>query len=141
MGRSFVMAISTLAIAACVQIPPSQQEIADKKIESVAGRAVVYIVQPPFGTYDAGLLLDERTQIRTWPGTFYRWETTPGAHAIRSSQANLSARIKLDVEAGKVYFVQHTVNGIRGSATDASLGAISEKLGRELVAKGRSCCN
>jgi hypothetical protein len=141
MWRLLAATVSILVIAACVQIPPSQQEIADKRVEPVAGKAVVYIVQPPFGTYDAGLLLDESTQIRTWPGTFYRWETTPGAHAIRSSQANLSARIKLNVEAGKVYFVQHTVNGIRGSTTDASLGAISEKLGRELVAKGRSCCN
>ena len=141
MWRSLAIAVSTLAIAACVQIPPSQQEIADKKIEPVAGKAVVYIVQPPFGTYDAGLLLDESTQIRTWPGTFYRWETTPGAHTIRSDQASLNARMKLKAEAGKVYFVQHTVNGIRGSTTDASLGAISEKLGRQLMAKAKPCCN
>ena len=141
MWRLLATTVLILTVAAWAQTPPSPQAITDKKIDPVAGKAVVYIVQPPFGTYDAGLLLDESTQIRTWPGTFYRWVTTPGAHAIRSSQANLSARIKLDVEAGKVYFVQHTVNGIRGSTTDASLGVISEKLGREQVAKGRSCCN
>lgn len=139
MWRSLAIAVSTLAIAACVQIPPSPQEIADKKIEPVPGKAVVYIVQPPFGVYTAGLFLDD-VQIQTWPGTFYRWETTPGAHAIRSSQANLNARIKLQTEAGKVYFVQHTVIGSWGATTDASLSNISEKLGRELVTNGRACC-
>ena len=130
-----------LAVAACAQIPPTPREVADKKMEPVAGKAVVYVVQDPFGSYDAGLTLDEKLQIRTWPGTFYRWETAPGTHTIRSSEGNLSARLSLRVEAGRVYFVQHSVRGIRGSTTDASLTAIDDTAGRRLVINGRACCN
>ncbi|MDH3286764.1 MAG: DUF2846 domain-containing protein [Betaproteobacteria bacterium] len=130
-----------LMIAGCAQIPPSPQQIEDQKMEPVAGKAVVYIVQNPFGDYDAGLTFDDGTQITTWPGTFYRWVTIPGTHTIKSSEGNLSAFISLQVEAGKIYYVQHYVTGIRGSTTDASLREISARDGRELVTSGTLCCN
>jgi len=140
MWRTFV-AVAVLSIAGCAQIPSSPQEVADKKIEPVAGKAVVYVVQNSFGVYSAGLTFDDGTQITTYPGTFYRWVTAPGTHAIRSSEGNLNARITLQVDAGKVYFVQHTVNGIRGSTTDAWLEKTSENAGRRLVNSGRACCS
>jgi hypothetical protein len=140
MRRLFVFVLTALAIAGCTQAPPSQQEMASKRMEPVAGKAVVFIVQNAIGTYSAGLLLDEGERIVTWPATYYRWETTPGAHAIRSSEGNLSARIKLQLESGKVYFVQHSVTGLRGSTTDANLQLIKEDLGRRLVAGAELCC-
>jgi hypothetical protein len=135
-----LLAAAVLAISGCTQIPKTPQEIADQKMEPVPGKAVIYIVQNAFGIYDAGLTMDDGTQINTWPGTFYRWVTTPGTHKIHSSEGNLSARITLHVEAGKIYFVQHWVNGVRGSTTDASLQLIGPKLGGELVTQGRLCC-
>jgi hypothetical protein len=133
----------TLILAACAQIPPSPQEIADKKMEPAPGKAVVYIVQDPFGnySYDAGLTFDDGTQITTWPGTFYRWVTTPGTHTIESTEGNLNASIKLQVEAGKIYFVQHWVNGARGSTTDAGLQKIDDMAGHQLLATSTLCCN
>ena len=132
--------VLAIALAACAQIPPTEQELADKRMEPVADKAVVYIVQAPLGTYDAALLLDGKLNIRTWPGTFYRWETAPGTRVIRSGDPNLSARLSLNVAAGKLYFVQHSVNGFRGSTTDASLYVIGEDLGRRLVRNGKPCC-
>ena len=140
MFRAFAVALA-VALAACAQIPPTEKELADKRMEPVADKAVVYIVQDPFGSYNAGLVLDEKLQIRTWPGTFYRWETAAGTHVIRSSEGNLSARITLRLAAGKLYFVQHSVSGIRGSTTDASLSLIGDSAGRRLVANGRACCD
>lgn len=66
--------------------------------------------------------------------------TTPGTHTIRSGQASLNASIRLQTEAGKIYFVQHYVTGIRGSTTDARLERVSDKTGRQLVASGTLCC-
>jgi hypothetical protein len=129
-----------LMIAGCAQIPPSPQQIEDQKMEAVPGKAVVYIVQNPLGDYSAGLAFDDGTQITTWPGTFYRWVTTPGTHRIRSSEGNLNASIRLQVEAGQIYFVQHFVDGIRGSTTDASLRKIGDRAGRQLVTSGTLCC-
>jgi hypothetical protein len=131
-----------LTIAGCAQyqIPPSPQQIADQKMEPVPGKAVVYIVQNPIGSYSAGLTFDDGTRITTWPGTFYRWVTTPGTHTIKSSEGNLSASLRLQVEAGQIYFVQHLVSGIRGSTTDASLQKIDARTGRPLVTGGTLCC-
>ena len=141
MRRAYLI-LAALILAGCanIQIPPSPQEIADKKMDPVPGKAVVYIVQDHYKIYNAGLTFDDGTQIRTWPGTFYRWVTTPGRHTIQSSEGNLNAKITLNVEAGQVYFVQHKVNGIRGSTTDAWLASINDRVGHELMASARLCC-
>ncbi len=142
MWRAF-LAVAALSVLGCAQtqIPLSPQEIADRKMEPVPGKAVVYVVQSPLGDYSAGLAFDDGTQITTWPGTFYRWVTTPGTRTIRSSQGNLNASIRLQTEAGKIYFVQHYVTGIRGSTTDARLQTLGDQAGRQLVTSGRACCH
>ena len=139
MLRAFLIA-TALAVAGCAQVPPSSQEIADKKMETVPGKGVVYIVQNAIGEYSAGLAFDDGTQITTYPGTFYRWVTAPGTHTIRSTGGNLSASIKLQIEAGKIYFVEHRVTGIRGSTTDSRLNRIEDEAGRRLVTGSTLCC-
>ena len=140
MRRAFFVALTLLA-AACVQIPPSPQEIQDKQFEPVPGKAVVYVVQNPFGAYDyaAGLTFDDGTEITTYPSTFFRWVTTPGTHTIESTEGNLNASIKLQVEAGKIYYVEHSVTGVYGSTTDAWLSKIDAKTGRQMVAISTLC--
>jgi len=140
--RNMLMIIAALILAGCAHIgfPPSPQEIADKKFEPVPGKAAVYIVQNQIGSYGAGLRFDDGTVITTWPSTFYRWVATPGRHTIRSADPNLSARITLNVEAGNIYFVQHSVRGIRGSTTDAALHRMNDQSGRRQVASAELCC-
>lgn len=140
MRRAFFIALTLLA-AACAQIPPSPQEIQDKQFEPVPGKAVVYVVQNPFGAYDyaAGLTFDDGTEITTYPSTFFRWVTTPGTHTIESTEGNLNASIKLQVEAGKIYYVEHSVTGVYGSTTDAWLSKIDAKTGRQMVAISTLC--
>ena len=140
MWRVFIAVIG-MAIAACAQISPSpEQTRAAQKMEAVPGKSVVYIVQDSFPDHNAGLILDDGTQIRTWPGTFYRWVTIPGARTIRSSAGSLSASINLQVEAGKIYFVRHSLRGIRGGATSARLHKVDDRTGRRLVTTGTLCC-
>lgn len=140
--RSMLIVLGSLILAGCAHIgfPPSPQEITDKKFEAVPGKAVVYVVQNSIGSYGAGLRFDDGTMITTWPTTFYRWVTTPGTHTIRSAEGNLSARITLTMEAGKIYFVQHSVRGIRGSTTDAALTLVNDQSGRNMVASAELCC-
>jgi len=140
MRGAFFIALTLLA-AACAQIPPSPQEIQDKQFEPVPGKAVVYVVQNPFGAYDyaAGLTFDDGTEITTYPSTFFRWVTTPGTHTIESTEGNLNASIKLQVEAGKIYYVEHWVTGVYGSTTDAWLSQIHAKTGRQMVGISTLC--
>jgi hypothetical protein len=137
-----LIAVLALAFAGCAGIhsPATPQEIADKKFEPVPGKAVVYVVQNSIGSYGAGLRFDDGTQITTWPATFYRWVTTPGTHTIRSAEPNLSARITLNMQAGNIYFVQHSVRGLRGSTTDAALQQVNDQSGRRMVASAELCC-
>lgn len=135
-----ILIATALAVTGCAPIPPSSQEISDKKMETMPGRGVVYIVQTPIGEYSAGVAFDDGTQITTYPGTFYRWVAAPGTYTIRSTGGNLSASIKLQIEAGNIYFVEHYVTGIRGSTTDSRLHRISDEAGRRLVTSGTPCC-
>lgn len=142
MRRTFFMALALLG-AACAQIPPSPQEIEAKKMEPVPGKSVVYIAQNPFGAYDyaAGLAFDDGTRITTYPRTFYRWVTSPGTHTIRSAEGMLNASITLQVEAGKIYYLEHQVTGTWGSTTDAWLSKIDDNLGRQMVTTSTLCCD
>lgn len=42
----------------------------------------------------------------TGPGTFFRWDLTPGTYTFSSSTSESSAVVQLDVEVGKVYFLR-----------------------------------
>ena len=131
--RKGLLAVAALILAGCAQIPPSPQEIADKKFEPVPGKAVVYVVQGAVGpTLAVGIEFDDGTQITTWTGTFYRWVTTPGAHRIQNT-APQNASIKLQVEAGQVYFVEQWVSGWRGSVLNSRLEMLDDSTGRMMV--------
>ncbi len=131
--RQALIAGAVLILAGCAQIPPSPQEIADKKFEPVPGKAVVYIVQGALGdSLSAGIALDDGKQITTWTGTFYRWVTTPGTHRLVNT-VPLNASITLQTEAGKIYFVQQFVTGWRGDVTNSRLELLDDKTGREMV--------
>lgn len=139
--RNALTAGFALILAACAQIPPSPQEIEAKKFEPVAGHAVVYIVQRATGpTLAVGLALDDNTQITTWTGTFYRWVVKPGAHKIENT-APLNDSITLQLEAGKIYFVEQWVTGWRGSVTNSRLHRLDDRAGRQMVRTSTLCCS
>jgi hypothetical protein len=139
--RKTLIAGVALILAACAQIPPSPQEIEAKKFETVPDRAVVYIVQGAVGpTLAVGLALDDNTEITTWTGTFYRWVVAPGAHRIQNT-APLNASIKLQLEAGKIYFVEQWANGWRGSVLNSRLNMLDDGTGRQMVRTSTLCCN
>ncbi len=127
-----------MLLAGCVQLPPSPQDIQAKKFESVPGKAVIYIVRSKVDSVFGGTLwLGDRAQITTYAGTYYRWEVTPGSHRI-AGYAPSNASITLQTEAGKVYFVQHTVFGdLRAGPLVSFLQHIHERDGRVLVAQAQ----
>ncbi|MBI4194941.1 MAG: hypothetical protein HY526_07675 [Betaproteobacteria bacterium] len=127
--------LSALLLAGCVQLPPSPQDIQAKKFESIPDKAVIYIVRNPLDQRFSGtILLDDLGMVTTQAGTYYRWEVTPGPHRI-AGYANESSVLRLQTEAGKLYFVQHSVVGYR-SPTGSFLQLIPERDGRELVMRG-----
>ncbi|HXV12457.1 MAG TPA: DUF2846 domain-containing protein [Burkholderiales bacterium] len=108
-GRILLAAV--LLCAACAPLPPSPADLQARKFEIPdGGRAAIYVVRDVAGFNDDGatLLLDGTTMITTYPGTYYRWEVAPGTHRI-AGYASDSGNISVNVEAGRIYFVQQWV--------------------------------
>lgn len=118
----------------CVQMPPTAQDIQAKKFEAVPGKAVIYIVRPLNDSSNTGPInLGKEGFISTHPGTYYRWEITPGVHRIEGAGAFTAAAV-VRAEAGRIYFVLHTVLGdIRNGISTMALQQINDADGRQLV--------
>lgn len=118
----------------CAQLPPTPQDIQAKRFDAVAGRAVIYVVRPAVDSPTAGpLSISGAGMISTHAGTYFRWETAPGAQQIAGVGAS-SATLTVQAEAGKIYFVEHTVIGnIRDGIQSMSLRQIDENRGRRMV--------
>lgn len=122
-------------ISSCAQIPATPQDIQAKKFEPVADKAVIYIVRPRVDGNVQGAVSFPGGMISTHQGTYYRLEAAPGTHRIEAAGASTAA-VTLQAEAGKVYFVEHTVFGaLRAGLLSASLRHIDEGRGRKLVSE------
>lgn len=129
-----VLAIALMVLAGCVQIPPSPQEIEAKKFEVVPGKAVIYIARTNMDSGEAGsLLLDDIATLTTYRATFYRWEVAPGPHRI-AGFAGQSGLVEINADAGKIYFVEHTVHGnLLHGVIYTNLRSVDAKRGQWLV--------
>jgi hypothetical protein len=130
--------LTALLLASCAQLPPSPQDIQAKKFAPVPDKAVIYIVRTPLDSFQAsGLWLGDRRQITTLPGTYYRWEVTPGVHRV-AGYAWANESVTLTTAAGRIYFLEHTVLGSPQSGPQfTSLRQIDERDGRTLVTRAQ----
>jgi hypothetical protein len=134
--RRLLLFAAVLWFAGCAQRPPSPADIQAKRFEAVPDRAVIYIVRsdPDFSRDPATLLLDDTHMIATYPGTYYRWEAAPGAHHIAGYAADAGSTT-LNVEAGKIYYVQQSF--VPGPFTPRSwFNLLTPEAGRSLVMRG-----
>lgn len=131
--------LTVLVLSGCAaQLPPSAEDIQAKKFESVPGKAVIYVVRNSVDSaHHSSLLLDGVATITTHPGTYYRWEVAPGSRRI-SGFGGTSELLTLQVQAGRIYYVQHTVFGtIRSGPQVSYLQEVSERDGRMLVSQAQ----
>lgn len=105
-------AFLALVLTACAPLSPAPQSSQAARIASAPGKAVIYIVRgrPDISDMPATLALDDRVIGSTHAGTYFRLEVAPGRHRL-AGYASDNGAIALDVQADRVYFVQHTVAG------------------------------
>jgi hypothetical protein len=91
-------------------LPPSPADVAAKRFEAAPGKSVIYLVRayPDYSGDGTAILLDGTMVGTSYPGTYFRWEITSGAHRI-AGFAGDSGGIDLDVRPGALYFVQQTL--------------------------------
>jgi len=103
-------------------------------LDPVPGKAVIYIVRTPMDSREASsLALDDREQITTLRGTYYRWEVDPGTYRLKGVGPT-NESITLSAGPGSVHFLEHTVTGtLRSGVQLTAIRAISPEAGRTLV--------
>ncbi len=126
----------SILLAGCAPLPPTPQDIQAKKFLSVPEKAVIYILRadPDFNTVPAPIWLGESDMITTHPGTYYRWEVEPGRHRIAGFAVD-NGTITLQVEAGKIYFVQHSLRPWISYAM-SYFQVVAEPQGRAVALRG-----
>jgi len=133
-----VIFVLAMMLAGCVQIPPTPQDIQAKRFDVVPDKAVIYIVRPGIDSLNSGMIsIGDSGTIATQQGTYYRWEVAPGTHRLELSGPH-TAVVTVQAQAGKIYFVQHTVRGgNREGVQSMSLQQIGDMDGRKLVEKAQ----
>jgi hypothetical protein len=132
---TFLLALQAvvLALAGCVQLPLTPQDIAARQFHGVPGKSVIYIVRddPDFRSDPATILLDETGMVTTYPGTYYRWEVDPGRHRI-AGFAGDSGAIHLQTAPDRIYYVQQRILPFRAFTT-SHFEPVNEHAGRSVV--------
>ena len=131
--------IALLLLAGCAEMQPAPQSAQAPRLDAAPGGAVIYIVRTPMDSkVEASLALDDRGQITTWGGTYYRWEVAPGVHRVAALGVGTDA-VTLTAAAGNTYFLEHTVIGnLRHGAQLTTLRQVNDQRGRDLMRQAQA---
>jgi hypothetical protein len=138
MLKTLIGSIAVLALlSGCTQLGTGAASAEAVRIEGTPGAGVVYIVRtrPDISYLTAPLLVDDRPVGATYAGSYLRLELAPGRHVIRG-YAQDNGAITLDVQADRVYFVQHSVGGSwRATSPHSFFTVIDEARARAALAR------
>ena len=135
MGRVLSIALAlamALTLSGCQQLPPSPEDLQAKKFEAVPDKAVIYLVRDAMDLSDvqSQIRVGDKLLLKTYPGTYYRWEVPAGMHTITGYGGDIGT-ITVQVERGRIYFVQQRVVGMRVPSSRFEL--VNEPQGRAAV--------
>lgn len=124
-----------LALASCagIQRTPTPEDVAAKRFDAVPGKAVVYLFRPrvDFVRDGASVMLGDDMLTTTYPATYFRLALAPGRYRL-AGFAGDSGVFDLDVEPGRIYFIEHSV--VRLMRFDRSqFRLVPENYGRQAV--------
>ena len=107
----FLVAISALFILGCASVSkaPSEKSAEAKSFEAPANKGTVYLYRTGRAVGAAGQLnvkVNGADAGGTGPGTFFKWDLSPGVYTFLSSTPESSATEQLDVKAGQVYYLR-----------------------------------
>lgn len=121
-----------MLLAGCQQLPLTPEDLEARKFEPVPDKAVIYVVRsaPDFSSVQAQIRLGDKLLLKTYPGTYYRWEVPPGRHTIAGYAEDIGT-ITVEAERGRLYFVQQRVT--RLMVTNSGFELVREAEGRALV--------
>ena len=121
-----------LTLAGCQQLPLTPEDIQARKFEAVPDKAVIYLVRdsPDFSSIQSQISVGDKLLLKTYPGTYYRWEVSPGMHRITGYGSDIGT-IGVQAERGRIYFVQQRVSGLY--MANSMFAVVGEPEGRAAV--------
>jgi hypothetical protein len=134
--KRFAAFCALLSLGACVTpLPPSPQELAAKRFETVPGKAVVYVFRDLVNApqVQAPIALDGNAIGTTYGGTFFHLVVDPGPHRLAGMYGDTGS-IQFTVAAGELYFIQQSINASFGLVT-SSFSTVSAAEGRSQVSQ------
>jgi hypothetical protein len=132
--KSVLGILMAVLLAGCQQLPLTPQDIQARRFEALPDMAVIYLVRdyPDFTEMQATVQLGDKVTLKTYPGTYYRWEVSPGQHQIRGAAFDTGA-ITLEALPGKIYFVQQRVTAAPFLRASSFFSVVHEPAGRAAV--------
>lgn len=128
--------IPLLVQCASVSHAPAEDSESAKGFEALDDRAVVYLYRPGRAI---GAALATQIQVNgidaggTGPGSFFRWELKPGKYTFSASTNESSKTAALDVEAGKLYFMEQNERLGLTQGGRVTLNVVDEAKGKKAV--------
>ena len=103
--------LAILMVNSCASTSKATEDSsqAAKQFEKHPEKGVVYLYRPGRAV---GAAASSQIKINgidaggTGPGTFFRWELTPGNYAFSAFTTESSAVVEVDVKAGEHYFIR-----------------------------------
>jgi hypothetical protein len=126
--------VMAMLLASCQQLPLTPQDIQARKFEAMPGMAVIYLVRdyPDFSERQATVYLGDEVILKTYPGTYFRWEVPPGEHHIRGAAFDTGA-IRFATVPGTIYFVEQRVTPTFMGNVNSFFALVNEPAGRGAV--------
>jgi hypothetical protein len=114
---------------------PAQESEAAKSLDIPAGRGLVYLCRTG-KAIGAGNSIEVKVNGQpaggTGPSMFFRWALKPGSYNFYSSTSESSATVALQVEAGKVYFVEQIARlGVNSGRV--SMNEVDQQKGESMI--------
>jgi hypothetical protein len=131
--RALTLLVAYL-LAGCQQLPLTPQDIQARKFEAVPDMAVIYLVRdyPDFTEIQSMVYLGDKVILKTYPGTYYRWEVPPGPQRIRAAAFDTGA-ITVNGAPGVIYYVQQSVTAALMGLPSSFFRLVNEPAGRGAV--------
>ena len=112
MSKNWIGILALVAlVTGCAPLAPAPTAT-PVSIEGTPGMAVIYIVRtnPDVSYLTAPVVVGDRMVGATYAGSYIRVEVPAGRHLI-SGYASDNGSMIVDVQADRIYFIQHTVSG------------------------------
>ena len=109
--KLLLVSLFMLNLISCANVSkaPEEQNALAMEFQAPEGKGSVYLYRTGRAVGAAGQLLvkvNGNDAGGTGPGSFFKWDLSPGLYTFLSSTAESSATIQVEVNAGELYFIR-----------------------------------